>query len=324
MTMILAINLSDRIYLAADSLVSRRSGERIEGIGYTLKLVSIASEQSMIEANNMTPAELSKNPPSSISCMFAGNRSFAHYIFTMLNRGLDSGELNTDINELLKQIDPYLRKAVPKYPGSANDTICKLIVAGCSNAKNSVKPFRLDNLDKVLGSEAGSIQDLHAVHGIQFGFANVPDQKVFSYKIDHRDGSFEIEEIGDMYSVISGGSRNLTPAEKAKLLRFFLTKRNSTDEGMDVVNFIRNQFSDTIGGAITLGEIDYQKRLIYFGYDLDKSGKLHHSNWSFRIDNLPEKTRFVAIGPNGEEYDLIESFYGFRGDYSDTSLELSY
>ena len=322
MTFILAANLSDRIYLAADSLVSRRVGDARESVGYTLKLISMASEQSLIEASKKNPSELSANPPSSISVMFSGNRSFAHYVFVCLNYGLDSGELSTDINKLIQQIDSYLKREVPKYNGSAADRICKLIIAGCSTSKNSVKPFSFENLSNALGPQAGHIDDAHAVHGIQFGFVNAPDQKIFSYNIDDRDGSFGIGEIGEMYSVITGGSKKLTEAEKQKLLKYFLSKRNPDSEGKDIVQFIRNNFSDSIGGAVTAGYIDHRKRLVYFGYDIGKTGKTHKSNWSFRIENLPDQTRFMATGPNGEEYDLIESFYGFRGNYDDANLEL--
>ena len=320
MTFIVAINLSDRIYLAADSLVSRRIGDKKEPAGYTLKLISIASEKSLQEASAKPVNE--QNAPSTVSFLFAGNRSFVHYIFKRLNDGLDSGELNTDINELIKLVDPYLKKVVPEYDGPVSNRVCKIIVAGCSNLKNSVKRFNMQNLHNALGPEAGHIDDTNAVQGIQLGFVNAPDQKIFSYIIDDRANLFGIEEIGDMYSVISGGSRVLTKEEKAKLLRYFLSKRNPEAEGMDIVNFIRNQFSDSIGGAVTLGYIDHRKRLIYFEYDINRSGKLHKTNWSFRIDNLPDTFRFMATAPDGKECDLIKGFYDFPGDFNDTDLEL--
>jgi len=208
------------------------------------------------------------------------------------------------------------------YKGSASNRICKIIVAGCSNVKDSKKIFNIEGLHDALGPEAGHIDDVNAVHGMQFGYVNVPDQKIFSYTIDERTQVFGLDEIGGMYSVISGGSKNLTSDEKMKLLRYFLSRRDPVKEGMDIINFIRNQFSDSIGGAVTLGYIDYRKRLIYFGYNIDKSGKSHHSNWSFRIDNLPETTKFIATGPDDSEYDLVKGFYDFPGDFKDSNLEL--
>ncbi len=320
MTFIVAINLSDRIYLAADSLVSRRHGDKREPAGYTLKLISTAGEKALREASTKPKNEWNK--PATVSFLFSGNRSFVHYIFQSLNDGLDSEELSTDINELIKQIDPYLKKVVPKYDGPVSNRVCKLIAAGCSNLENTVKRFNMENLHNALGPEAGHIDDPNAVQGIQLGFVNAPDQKIFSYIIDDRASLFGIDEVGEMYSVISGGSRILTKEEKAKLLRYFLSKRNPEAEGMNMVNFIRNQFSDSIGGAVTLGYIDYRKRLIYFGYDINRSGKLHKTNWSLRIENLPDSTKFMATGPDGKEYDLIKGFYDFPGDFKDINLEL--
>lgn len=320
MTLILALNLTDRIYLAADSLVTRRVGDSREPAGYMLKLVSTASQKSLEEAS-AKPASKFNKPPT-ICFLFAGNRSFVRYIFNSLNDGLDSGELSTDVNELLKQVDAYLKRIVPLYDGPSTNRICKLIVAGCSNVTGSVKKFSLDNLQNVLGPEAGSLDDANAVHGIQYGFVNVPDQKIFSYIIDERTGNFGIDEIGEMYSVISGGSRILTKEEKTKLLRYFLSKRSPEIEGKNVVNFLRNQFSDSIGGAVTLGQIDYRKSLTYFDYEIDRSGKHHHTNWSFRIENLPETIKFIATGPDGKQYDLIKGFYDFPGDFEGADLEL--
>ncbi len=320
MTLILALNLTDRIYLAADSLVTRHVGDRKEPAGYMLKLVSTGSEKDLEKASKQPLSEL--NTPPTVSFLFAGNRLFVHYIFNCINNGLDSGELSTDINKLLLQIDAYLKKVVPLYDGEVNNRICKFIAAGCSNVEPSVKKFRWDNLSDTLGPEAGHIDDINAVHGIQYGFINAPDQKIFSYTIDERNEKFGIDEVGEMYSVISGGSRTLSQQEKNNLLRYFLSKKEPEVEGKNIVNFLRNQFSDSIGGAVTLGYIDHRKRLIYFGYNVDGSGKLHHTNWSFRIENLPQSIKFIATSPEGKEYDLIKGFYDFPGDFKDATLEL--
>ena len=88
-------------------------------------------------------------------------------------------------------------------------------------------------------SEAGHLDDAHAVHGIQFGFVNVPDQKIFSYVIDTKANIFELEKIGEMYSMIYGGSKKLNPDQERLLVKQFLSKRNIEHEGKDIVNFLR-------------------------------------------------------------------------------------
>lgn len=304
MTLILGVNLSDKIYLAADSLISRKVGNKYEPAGYCTKLISMSGKDHM--------------PHSSFSCMFSGNKSFADYLFRRMDQALDINELSTDINDLISKIDLFMKKVVPEYTGSPVNRVVKIIFAGCSNAPNSVKRFKLENLNKALGPEAGYIDDAHVVQGIQLGFVSVPDQKIFSYVIDDRANQFGIEEVGEMYSVICGGSKKLTEQEKHALLKHFLSKRAEEDEAKDIVNFLRRQFSDTIGGAITLGVIDYRKRLIYFGYDVAKTGKYHHSNWSVKLDDKG----LMATDPDGREHNLIDGFYNLTTDKENEKLEL--
>ncbi len=304
MTFILGVNLSDKIYLAADSMISHKVNGAYKPAGYCVKLISMAVEGQ----------ELS----SAFSCMFSGNKFFIDYIFTKIDYALSKRKLSTDINELISQIDPFMKQIIPKYHGSAS-RIAKFIFAGCSNAPNSVKHFNLENLNNVLGPQAGHIDDINAVHGIQYGFLpDIPDQKIFSYVIDERTNQFGIEEIGEMYSIICGGSKNLTKQEKYAILRHFLNKRDEKNESKDIINFLRNQFSDSIGGAVTLGVIDKQKRLIYYGYDIDRSNGIHHKNWSLKLDNRG----LIATDPQGKEYNLVDGFYNSLNKKDGNNLEL--
>lgn len=305
MTFILGVNLSDKMYLAADSLVSRKVGDTYKPVGYCTKLISMSGENQM--------------PHSSFSCMFSGKKSFTDYLFKRMDRALINGELSTDINELISRIDPFMKRVVPEYPGSLANRIAKIIFAGCSNVPNSVKRFNSENLSRAVGPQAGHFDDINAVRGLQHGFIpDVPDQKIFSYVIDDRANQFGIEEIGEMYSVICGGSKKLTEQEKHVVLKRFLSKRNDESEGKDIVNFLRNQFSGSIGGAVTLGVIDRQKRLIYYSYDIDRRGKISPKNWSLKLDDRG----LIATDPEGREYNLIEGFYKSLDSKNNENLEL--
>jgi hypothetical protein len=138
MTFILGVNLSDRIYLVADSLATKMVNGKREIAGYCLKLLQ------------MGPSDHS----AFISCLFAGNKKFINYLFGRIDNALDAKILSTDINELLSQIDPFIKEIVPEYPGPIEHRRCKIIFAGCSNAKGSVKPFKLDNLSQAIGPHA--------------------------------------------------------------------------------------------------------------------------------------------------------------------------
>jgi|GEM_PF-2097319 len=306
MTFILAVNLSDRIYLAADSMASKIVNGKREVAGYCLKLL------------NMGPIDQS----SHISCLFAGDKAFINYIFRRIDSALDEKTLSTDINELIKQIDQFMKDVVPEYPGPVHKRRCKIIFAGCSNVPNTLKKFRLDNLSDALGPEAGHLDDPIAVQGIQLGFVSVPDQKIFSYIIDVESNKMEIEKIGEMYSLIYGGSKKLTDKEEQTVLKHFLSKRALKDEAKDIVNFLRSKFTDSIGGAVTLGYIDQRKRLIYVGYELDRTGKKHPTNWSFTIKGTSQNqaidpatgTGLIATDPEGREYDIGKGFYDLPTD----------
>jgi len=302
MTFILAINLSDRIYLASDTLGTKMvDGKRVPS-EYCIKLIQMSN----------------KNNTAFISCMFSGNKRFIKYLFNNLTNAFDDGTLDTDINNVISTIDEFFKNIIPLYSGPDSDKRCKIIFAGCSNISDSVKKFRFDNLSDALGPEAGHLDDAHAVHGIQFGFVNIPDQKIFSYVIDTKANMFELEKVGEMYSMIYGGSKKLDPNQEKLLIRHFLSRRDIATEGKDIVNFLRNQFTDAIGGAVTLGCIDYKKSMFYSEYELDRSGKIHDTNWSFIIDDDGP----TAIDPYDKRHNLFKPFYDIPIDEIRQDLEI--
>lgn len=302
MTFILAINLSDRIYLAADTLGTKLVNGKREPSEYCMKLIQMSN----------------KDNTSFVSCLFSGNKRFIKYLFNNLTNSFDAGSLDTDINVLISKIDLYLKEIVPLYLGTDSDKRCKMIFAGCSNEPNSVKKFRLDNLSEALGQEAGHIDDAHAVQGMNLGFVSVPDQKIFSYIIDINAGIFELEKVGEMYSMIYGGSKKLSEEQEKFLLKHFLSRRDLEHEGKDIVNFLRNQFTDSIGGAVTFGCIDHRKGMFYSGYELNRTGKFSHTNWSFAIEDEGP----IATDPYGRKHNLIKSFYDIPVDEIGHDLEI--
>jgi hypothetical protein len=302
MTFILGINLTDKIYLAADSLVTKIVDGKPQTAGYCLKLIPMTDKENK----------------HVVAVLFAGNKSFINFIFGKLATALNAGELDSDINNLIGNIDQFLKKIVPDYPGPYKHKRCKMIFAGCSKIPNAVKRFRMDNLSDALGPEAGHIDDAHAVQGIQLGFINAPDQKIFSYEIDADRSIFGPVEVGEMYSVMYGGSKKLEPEQRRLVLKHFLSRREIELEAKDIISFLRQQFSDTIGGAIALAYIDTKRRPIFMSYNIDRSGKLHHTNWSF----MPKNDTYVGIDPGGKEHDLAWGFYNLPAASEDNNLEM--
>jgi hypothetical protein len=84
MTLILGINLSNRLYMVADTLVTKKINGISEPIEYIFKLIQFSSSKF----------------DSYLSVAFAGNRSLAFYIYQKIDNAIDEGVLSTDIEEL--------------------------------------------------------------------------------------------------------------------------------------------------------------------------------------------------------------------------------
>jgi hypothetical protein len=188
-----------------------------------------------------------------------------------------------------------------------------MIFAGISHKSNQFKPFNSKSFSDIFGPEGGRIEDDNVIFAMQngFKFLPVPDQKIFSFKIRESKSEFEIGKVGDVYSVIEGGSTKISDEIKKNLQKIFLNKRTIEEEAKDVINLLREHYSDTIGGAITFGWIDKKGRLIPVTYDV--RGKNIDLNWSIKkIEN-----RAIAIDPKGKEHDLVKNFFeDHTGDFS--------
>lgn len=287
--------------MVADTLVTRlnASGE-FEPVDYTLKNVQFSS----------------KDMKSFVSCSFAGNRALSFFFFKKIQNAIEEGVLSTDINQLLLQIPDFLKETIISYEGSGSNRICKMIFAGIS--LKTKKLFNLKNLSKAIGNEAGHINDRFAVQGISSGFVDVPDQKMFSFLIDERVGKFGIEEIGDMYSVITGGSADISEEEKRSMVKHFATYNTIEKESQEIIQYFRNNFSKTIGGAITLSYMENNDPGFHHaGYVIDRQNpNFHVSNWSLNIENMH------ATDPEGKVHDLVKSFYSLNNFDNNCDMQL--
>ncbi len=221
MTFIVGINLSDRLLLASDTKITKKSGDRREIVGYCIKLQQFVDGEFIKE----NIARLNH-----IACMFAGNKEFIRFLSAKLSIAFEKKQLPIDINDLIKNIEKYLREIVPKYEGK--NKRCRMIFAGTSSDPNVLKTFEFDRLSYLIGPQAGKIEDPNLVEAINIGELDgrgvifVPDQKIFSFDIDENRSIFELSEVGKTYSIIDGGAHNLTEERKNELLKYFLNKRD--------------------------------------------------------------------------------------------------
>ncbi len=310
MSLILAINLTDKIILATDSKISKRVNDERRIVGYCTKLVQYNDQ--VLDADKVVKTK--KELGNFISCMFAGDKNFSLFIHNRLSNAFETGELSTDINITREQVTDFFTKIVPQYSGSKK---CLIIFAG--NSSKNIKSFSFKRLSEIIGPEAGSLEDANIAGAMQFvsekndttPLMNIntksflPDQVVFSFEIDEMNHKFGIGKVGGTYSIVAGGSTLISKDLEDKILRYFLSRRDIKAEASDIINFIRNNFSDTIGGAVVLGTIGLDGGLHYVGYQLNRTGNLSDKNWSLEIDDK----KFLAIDPHGEKIDLIDGFF---------------
>lgn len=314
MTLILAANLTDRIILAADSKITKINNGKREVVGYCLKLFQYNNRS--LEGKIVEKREDLGN---FISCMYAGSKDFIFYIHQKLSVAFEQGELSADINVLQSQVYDFFKKITPEYNGRKKGLI---IFAGVSLG-GAKKIFSFKRLSEIVGPDAFRLEDANVVGAMQFASSKsdfaplmnqqtgafVPDQRVFSFEIDEENSIFGVGKVGGTYSIVAGGSTIINNELEKKVLRHFLDKRDITKEGSDIVNFIRNNFSDTIGGAVVLGSIDVKGALTHIFYNIDRSGKVSDRNWSVEIDD----NNIWAIDPLGKKIDLIQGFFNGHG-----------
>ncbi len=294
MTMILALNLSDQIILAADTMVTKEIESRREVVGYYPKLQPYSH----------------KSETGFVACMYAGNLKFSRFLAKEVAGAIDNGRLSTDVNQLRAEIGEFLEEIGKTFRGKDEEKECVLIVAG-TGSKNSVKPFNVSRFSDMMGPDAFRVEDEMLAQAIGNpaipGFAEhttwlpIRDQLVFSFKINYNKSIFGEGEAGRMHSVICAGSRSLSEKEKLIMIRHFISRRDFSKEGMDIVNFLRKNFSESIGGAVMIGVIDKRGPLVYCNYELDRSGPRHHTNWSIAPENP-----FIAIDPDEKRIDLMQ------------------
>ncbi len=304
MSLIMGLNLTDRIILAGDTKVT--DNDTGQTLGYCIKVIQFRNEKHN----------------SFVSCAFAGNKHFSKYLAEEIHKAIESGELDTDINFLVKNIDDFFKKIVPRYTEKEKNKNSFMIFGGVSRDPKILKPFDGDRFTKIFGPEGGKVNDENLLFAMQTDFMALPirDQKIFSYKIKIESGGsalFGLGSVGGVYSFLFGGSTKIETEIQQQIQRIFLDKRSIEDESRDVINLIRNKYSKTIGGAITIGVIDNRGRLIFVGYDLDRSGEEHQTNWSVRYGKS-----IIGIGPDNKEVDLIAGFYDDMSEKHGFNLEL--
>lgn len=290
MTFILGINLTDRLYLASDTKISRKMPDgSFQALAHSMKLISFVGNG--IE--------------ESVSCAFSGDVSFAKFLMSQMSKDFGS-KLVTDIVTLNGQIGEYFEGVVKQWPyknfdnkpctSSGENIFCQFIFGGVQ--RGALNRIDFGHLSNLLGPEAGQINDINLVNAMPLKgvIPGVVYKSIFSVVVGTR--GVEVGELGPIYSVIA----NRSPEDNAKMLKelfpYFKDKRPILDEARDIINYIRNHYNEVVGGGVVLGYIDEKERLINVGYDIDRKGKISDKNWSL------EGPELKLVDPYGKKTEL--------------------
>ncbi len=297
----MGFNLTDRLILAGDTKLSNSSTK--ETVGYCIKVLQFHD----------------KEEKNFVSCAFAGNKNFVVFLAEKIRNGLESGALDSDINWLVENIDIFFKKVVPEFNGGEKAKNTFLIFGGVSKNPAILKPFDQEMFSEIFGPGGGRVDDENLLFAMQTGFVALPtrEQKIFSYVINPSQNIFGVRKVGGVYSFLFAGSTIIEEDVQKEIRRIFLDKRSIEAEAKDVINLLRSKYSETIGGAITIGVIDSKGILRYLGYELNRSGETHETNWYIKFGD-----KIIGTGPNGEEYDLVRGFFEDSPTLLSLNLEL--
>jgi len=140
--MIVGLNLSDRLYLAADSRVTFSDGTAQDNI---LKLIPIL-DRAIYNDDRLIVA-------------VAGRVKLAKFLVDKLYYAFCKKKLSPDIRTLSKTIKPFLEKAVDEWGarGTDLDASCCLLFAGFSTARH--KKINSENFKKLVASYEHSTEE---------------------------------------------------------------------------------------------------------------------------------------------------------------------
>lgn len=138
MTLIVGLNLSDRLYLGADTRVTYPDNTFEDNIIKVAHLIGVPVP--IIGEENF----------DTIFLAVAGNLNYATYLYKEIKNDIDNGKLSSDIRVLFNNIDDYIKEKTDVWLKSNPYKNCCIIFAGTNNSrKKEVNITKLNELQKV-------------------------------------------------------------------------------------------------------------------------------------------------------------------------------
>ncbi len=146
MTVIAGFNLSDKIYLAADTRVTA-GNMKIDNVCKIIPIYGKNVLDSPCQNNNI------------ISLSVAGDLEFAVYLSNKIKQAYNKNRLSNDIRELYKTIDDFIKPEIDYWLTNMKksyDKKCCLLFAGTNASRN--KSFNKDKFNKLINDYKAEAQ----------------------------------------------------------------------------------------------------------------------------------------------------------------------
>jgi hypothetical protein len=140
MTLIMGLNLSDKVYLAADTRITFGDGSTCDD---GLKILPILDR-----ANHKT---------NSVTLAVAGDIALAAFLHEKISKALNSGELSPDIRELYKVIKPFIQNALTEWTCKDPGQLTCLLFSGIWTGRP--KPTDANKLSELVVQYAKKVKD---------------------------------------------------------------------------------------------------------------------------------------------------------------------
>ena len=179
MTLIIALNLSDRIYIAGDTRVTFDDGTTKDNALKVLPLIDIA-----------------KFPEHSIGVAVAGNVDFAAYLYQEVSAGINNEILSPDIRKLAEQIKEFSEERIINWVnngGRLDREVCILFAGTFAYRK---KEINLDILSRLVHLfEIKTKEDLSKRHLTENALRDDPIFQALNQKLKTESGLGVLEHL---------------------------------------------------------------------------------------------------------------------------------
>jgi hypothetical protein len=304
MTLIVGLNLSNRLYVAGDTRVTFSDDSFKDDI---IKVVNLCGESS--------PAVEGKNP-NAICIAVAGDLALANFLQRNIRSALKTGLLPTDIRDLSSAISDFVRDQMDEWLKKHPYRPCCMIFGGMTmDRKKKISLENLEKLKEILKRNIAPQEELDEVKSklekdpffqelakriprerlmrpfeepdamvvnpliekaaeAEQDFIDAPDSLVFGVQVGRSGVSIEFAEWGEVLAYGTGGlSKDDLPEDFLAMMELStgqLVNEEDLMEAMHVRDYILKVAKDRsikeIGGAVTPMVLRDCLFKIQFGY----------------------------------------------------------